>query len=134
MRGSLTFNDYKKLFKNKEIISNNDFINRIQPSSIDLTLSNECYELKCSFLSPKEKIRNKLKTLSIKKYNLSNGLVFKKNHTYLVRLNEKLNLNSHIKGKCNPKSSTGRLDIFCRTILDKSNEYEKIPLKRFLVL
>jgi len=96
---------------------------------MDLTLSNECYEHKYSFLCPKGKIRNKLETLSIKKYNLSHGLVFKKNHTYLVRLNEKLNLSSQIKGKCNPKSSTGRLDIFCRTILDNSNEYEKIPLK-----
>ena len=69
------------------------------------------------------------KKLSIRKYNLLNGIVFKKNRTYLVRLNEKLNLKSNIQGKCNPKSSTGRLDIFCRTILDKSNEYEKIPLK-----
>ncbi len=129
MNGSLTFDDYKKLIKNKEIISINNNEDRIQPSSMDLTLSNECYELKHSFLSPKGKIRNKLKKLSIKKYNLSKGLIFKKNRTYLVRLNEKLNLHSPIKGKCNPKSSTGRLDIFCRTILDKSNEYEKIPLK-----
>ena len=129
MNGSLTFNDYKKLIENKEVLCNNFKLNRIQPSSIDLTLSNECYELKYSFLSPKGKIRNKLKKLSINKYNLSNGLIFKKNHIYLVKLNEKLNLNSPIRGKCNPKSSTGRLDIFCRTILDKSNEYEKIPLK-----
>ncbi len=129
MNGSLTFSDYKKLIKNKEIISKYYLENRVQPSSMDLTLSEECYELKYSFLSPKGKIRNKLKQLSIKKYNLNNGLVFKKNHTYLVRLNEKLNLTSAIKGKCNPKSSTGRLDIFCRTILDYSNEYEKIPFK-----
>ena len=129
MNGSLTFNDYEKLIKNKEITSLNYSKSRIQPSSIDLTLSNECYELKFSFLSPKGKIRNKLKTLSIKKHNLKNGLVFKKNRTYLVKLNEKLNLISPILGKCNPKSSTGRLDIFCRTILDNSNENEKIPFK-----
>ncbi len=129
MNGSLTFNDYEKLIKNKEITSLNYRKSRIQPSSMDLTLSSECYELKFSFLSPKGKIRNKLKTLSIKKHNLKNGLVFKKNRTYLVKLNEKLNLISPIIGKCNPKSSTGRLDIFCRTILDNSNEYEKIPFK-----
>ena len=127
MIGSLTFNDYIKLIKTKKIITSKNSARKIQPSSMDLTLSNECYELKYSFLCPKGKIRNKLKKLSIKKYDLSNGLVFKKNHTYLVRLNEKLNLSSKIKGKCNPKSSTGRLDILCRTILDKSNEYEKIP-------
>ena len=129
MNGSLTFDDYEKLIKNKEITSLNYHKSRIQPSSMDLTLSSECYELKFSFLSPKGKIRNKLKTLSIKKHNLKNGLVFKKNRTYLVKLNEKLNLISPIIGKCNPKSSTGRLDIFCRTILDNSNEYEKIPFK-----
>ncbi len=129
MNGSLTSNDYKKLVQNNQIVSKNYIEDRIQPSSMDLTLSNECYELKYSFLSPKGKIRNKLKKLSIKKHNLANGFIFKKNHTYLVRLNEKLNLKSPIKGKCNPKSSTGRLDIFCRTILDNSDEYEKIPFK-----
>tara|TARA_Y100001970_G_scaffold293094_1_gene437714 strand:- start:2718 stop:3779 length:1062 start_codon:yes stop_codon:yes gene_type:complete len=129
MNGSLVFKDYKNLFKKKEIISKNFSYNNIQPSSIDLTLSCECYELKYSFLSPKGKIRSKLKDISKKKYDLATGLIFKKNHTYLVRLNEKLNLKSRIQGKCNPKSSTGRLDIFCRTILDKSDEYEKIPLK-----
>ena len=53
--------------------------------------------------------------------------LLKKNITYLIRLNEKLNLPKNIFGKCNPKSSTGRLDIFCRTILDYTDEYEKIP-------
>ena len=54
--------------------------------------------------------------------------IFQRNITYIVRLNEKLNLKNNIFGKCNPKSSAGRLDIFCRTILNFSDEYEKIPL------
>ena len=74
MIGSLTFSDYKKLIQNEEIITSNEGKKRIQPSSMDLTLSNECYELKYSFLSPKGKIRNKLRQLSIKKYNLSGSL------------------------------------------------------------
>ena len=57
MNGSLTFDDYKNLIKNKEIISSIKNANRIQPSSMDLTLSNECYELKHSFLNPKGKIK-----------------------------------------------------------------------------
>ena len=78
MNGSLTFDDYEKLIQNKEIISLNYNKRRIQPSSIDLTLSSECYELRFSFLSPKGKIRNKLKTFSNKKHSLKNGFVFKK--------------------------------------------------------
>ena len=63
----------------------------------------------------------------IKKIDLNKKKIFKKNKTYLSRLNEKLFLDSDFKGLCNPKSSTGRLDIFCRTVLNFSDEYEKIP-------
>ena len=54
----------------------------------------------------------------INKIDLSKKKIFKKNTTYIVRLNEKLSLNQDIRGLCNPKSSTGRLDIFCRAILE----------------
>ena len=128
MLGSLVYEDYIELCSNNKILSNTNFKQQIQPSSVDLSLSDECYEIKCSFLSPKSKVRDKLKNLILKKINLKKNILFKKNKTYLVRLNEKLNLDNSIKGYCNPKSTTGRLDIFCRTILDNCNEYEKIPI------
>ena len=128
-KGSLTYNDYKELI-DLNIIFSNKFINdQLQPSSIDLTLSSECYKIKSSFLSPNSKVRNKLQNFVQKKINLKNGAVLKKNSTYIVKLNEELNLPKYFFGKCNPKSSTGRLDIFCRSIFDYSNEYEKIPLE-----
>ncbi len=127
MIGSLTYQDYLSLFENDNIRSKNFKNNQIQPSSLDLSLSNECYEIKYSFLSPKNKVRDKLEGLIVKKINLNTKYVFKKNKTYLIKLNEILNLNNNIFGHCNPKSSTGRLDIFCRTVVDFSNEYEKIP-------
>jgi len=128
VNGSLVYEDYIDLIK-KNIISNINISNsQIQPSSIDLSLSEECYEIKASFLSPTRNVRENLNKLKIKQINLSKKYLFKKNRTYLVRLNEKLNLPSNIYGLCNPKSSTGRLDIFCRVILDKTDEYEKIPL------
>ena len=127
MIGSLTHFDYLKLYNNNEFESKIFDFNQIQPSSIDLTLSNECYEIKYSFLSPYTKVRNKLNNLILKKINLDKKYTFKINKTYIVKLNEKLNLKNNIFGHCNPKSSTGRLDIFCRTIVDYSDEYEKIP-------
>ena len=126
-KGALIYDDYTKLINNKIIFSKNFNYKQLQPSSIDLTLSDECYEINSSFLSSNNKIKNKLNKFLIKKISLKKGYVFKKNKTYLVRLNEELKLPKNIFGKCNPKSSTGRLDIFCRTILDFSNEYEKIP-------
>jgi Deoxycytidine deaminase len=127
MIGSLTYDDYIKLFQKKEIESYDLNKNQIQPSSLDLSLSKECYEIKYSFLSPRSKVRDKLEDLIVKKINLENKSTFEINKTYLVKLNEKLKLSNNIFGHCNPKSSTGRLDIFCRTIVDYTDEYEKIP-------
>jgi len=127
MSGTLVYEDYLSLFKNKEIVSLRFQKLQIQPSSIDLSLSNECYEIRTSFLSPNTKVRDKLRKFYTKKINLQTSKILKKNKTYIVRLNEKLKLNKSIKGHCNPKSSTGRMNIFCRTILDYCDEYEKIP-------
>ena len=126
--GSLVFKDYLNFLKSKKIINNNFSLNQIQPSSVDLTLSEECYEINASFLSPTNYVRDNLKKIKIKRINLNKKYLFKKNRTFLIKLNETLNLKGNFFGMCNPKSSTGRLDIFCRTILNYSDEYEKIPL------
>ena len=125
--GSLIHKDYTYLY-NKRIILNLINSSQIQPSSVDLTLSKECYEIYASFLSSTNNVRDNLKKIIKKKINLNTKFTFKKNKTYLVKLNESLNLPDNIFGICNPKSSTGRLDIFCRTILDFSDEYEKVPM------
>ena len=127
MNGALVYEDYCHLVKKNIITNLVDKNLQIQPSSVDLSLSDECYEIKASFLSPKNKVRDKIKSISLKKINLTKPKIFKKDKIYLVRLNEKLNLNNLLKGHCNPKSTTGRLNIFCRTVLNHSDEYEKIP-------
>ena len=127
MSGTLTYEDYLSLYKNNKIESVSFQKLQIQPSSIDLSLSEECYEIKTSFLSPDYKVRDKLKQIYAKKISLKKSKIFKKNKTYIVKLNETLNLSNSLSGHCNPKSSTGRLNIFCRTILDFCDEYEKIP-------
>jgi len=128
LSGSLVFKDYLNFFKSKKIINHNFSLNQIQPSSVDLTLSGECYEINASFLCPVNYVMDSLKKIKIKKINLNKKFLFKKNKTFLIKLNETLNLEGNYFGMCNPKSSTGRLDIFCRTILNYSDEYEKIPL------
>ncbi len=127
MSGSLTYIDYLNLFKNENIQSPFLKNNQVQPASLDLTLSNECYEVEYSFLCPHSTVKDKLKNLIIKEINLDYQYLFKINKTYIVKLNEKLKLKNNLFGHCNPKSSTGRLDIFCRTIVDYTDEYEKIP-------
>ena len=107
MNGSFVYQDYINLIDKNLIIAENIKQNQIQPSSIDLSLSEECYEIKYSFLSYNSKVREKLKNLAIKKIDLSKEFIFRKNKTYVVKLNERLNLQKNVFGHCNPKSSTG---------------------------
>ena len=87
MNGSLTSTDYFDLFKRSKIISSFFNHSQIQPSSLDLSLSEECYQIKCSFLSPKSTVRHKLKNLVVKKINLNKKFTFELNKTYIVKLN-----------------------------------------------
>ena len=70
MNGALVYEDYLKLYKDNKITNIKDTNSQIQPSSVDLSLSNGCYEIRASFLSPKSKVRDKLKKISIRKIDL----------------------------------------------------------------
>ena len=76
LNGSLTYNDYLNLIKKNYIINSNIAYNQVQPSSVDLTLSKECYEINASFLSSSKSVRNNLKTIIIKKIDLTNKYIF----------------------------------------------------------
>ena len=126
-KGTLTYKDYESFIKNHSIHAEKNIPkNSIQPASLDLRLGKVGYEISSSFVPIDKTVLKKLKYYKKRKVDLSNGFLFKKNVTYLIELQEKLNLNKNIFGKCNPKSSTGRLDIFCRIITDYNSEYEII--------
>ncbi len=115
------------LLRNKNIYSNKKIKkNQIQPASLDLTLSNKCYRIKASFIPNNLKISEVIKELSLSSLDLNRNTLLEKNCIYLCELNEKLNLPSDIKGKSNPKSTTGRLDIFTRVITENGSEYDFI--------
>ena len=67
MNGTLVYEDYISLYNNSKITSLHFNESQIQPSSVDLSLSEECYEIKTSFLSPDNKVRDKLKKIKSKK-------------------------------------------------------------------
>ena len=115
------------LLRNKNIYSNKKIKkNQIQPASLDLTLSNKCYRIKASFIPNNLKISKVIKELSLSLLDLNKNTLLEKNCIYLCELNEKLKLPSNIKGKSNPKSTTGRLDIFTRVITENGTEYDFI--------
>ena len=118
------------LINKKHIYSNKAlFNNQIQPASLDLTLSDKCYRIKASFIPNNIKISKVIKELSLSNIDLNQNTLLEKNCIYLCELNEKLNLPNNIMGKSNPKSTTGRLDIFTRVITENGKEYDFINYK-----
>ena len=115
------------LLREKKIYSKCSFSNnQLQPASLDLTLSNKCYRIKASFIPNNIKISEVIKELSLTKIDLSKNTLLEKNCIYLCELNEKLRLPHNVMGKSNPKSTTGRLDIFTRVITENGKEYDLI--------
>ena len=113
---------FKKSIKSLKKIDNN----QLQPASLDLTLSKVCYRIKGSFIPNEMAISSILKNLVLNKIDLQNEFLLEKGCIYLCEINEYLNLPIDIKGKSNPKSTTGRLDIFTRIITERGSEYDYI--------
>ncbi len=115
------------LVKKKQIYSDISIINsQIQPASLDLTLSHRCYRIKASFIPNNIKISKVIKELSLTKIDLNQNRLLEKNCIYLCELNERLKLPHDVMGKSNPKSTTGRLDIFTRVITENGKEYDYV--------
>lgn len=123
--------------------------NQFQPNSIDLRLGETAYRVRCSFLPENETVKDKLDKLEQYAFSITEGAVLEQNCVYIIPLLEslhlpdsnsslqtsrlngqekevKLNLLENLSAKANPKSSTGRLDVFTRVITDYSHRFEEI--------
>ncbi len=124
--------------------------NQFQPNSIDLRLGETAYRVRSSFLPENETVWEKIEKLSQYSFSIENGAVLEPNCVYIIPLLEKINLPSsfylsptgltpelessevrlvsaeNLSAKANPKSTTGRLDIFTRVITDYSHRFEEI--------
>lgn len=124
---------------------------QFQPNSLDLRLGEIAYRVRCSFLPENETVEEKIEQLKQYSFSLKDGAVLEENCVYIIPLLEKLNLpKSHysinqgysngqaiagdvqlhslenLSAKANPKSSTGRLDVFTRVITDYSHRFEEV--------
>ncbi|MGA8602024.1 MAG: 2'-deoxycytidine 5'-triphosphate deaminase [Beijerinckiaceae bacterium] len=101
---------------------------QFQPASLDLRLGTKAYRIRASFLPGKDKtVQEKIDELKSHEFSLEDeGAILEKGYVYVVPLLEYLALPESIVGVANPKSSTGRLDIFTRLITDKSEVFDKV--------
>ncbi|MFL2933408.1 MAG: 2'-deoxycytidine 5'-triphosphate deaminase [Thalassobaculaceae bacterium] len=126
--GILASQTIKGMIASGKIISEANIIERqIQPASIDLRLSSVAYRVQASFLPGQNAtVQEKLKTMEMHQIDLSNGAVLEKGCVYIVPLQESLRLTNGFSGTANPKSSTGRLDVFTRLLTDYTSEFETV--------
>jgi dCTP deaminase len=99
----------------------------IQPASVDLRLGEYAWALRCSFLPDNDStVKEKSEGLAFDRIDLRDGATLERDRPYLVPLIEQLRLPEEIRAKANPKSSTGRLDVFTRVLTDRNNRFDEI--------
>jgi dCTP deaminase len=102
--------------------------NQFQPASLDLRLGNIAYRLRASFLPRRGvPISKRLESIALHEIDISKGAVLERGCVYLVPLQEALALPADIACSTNPKSSTGRLDVFSRVISDAESAFDRVP-------
>ncbi|MFQ5597150.1 MAG: 2'-deoxycytidine 5'-triphosphate deaminase [Nitrospiria bacterium] len=100
---------------------------QIQPASCDLRLGPVAYRVRSSFLPGRlAPVHKKIDQLRMHEIDLSRSAVLEKGCVYIVPLKESLRLPPDMSGRANPKSTTGRLDIFTRLLTDYGSEFERV--------
>ena len=100
---------------------------QVQPASLDLRLGAMAYRVRASFLpGPQTTVAQRIKDLELHTIDLTNGAVLETGCVYIVPLMESLSLPKDISATANPKSSTGRLDVFTRVIADRSHGFDQV--------
>lgn len=126
--GILPSQEIRSLILSGAVVSTKEVSeSQIQPASMDLRLGAVAYRVRASFL-PGEglTVKNRLEHLCMHEIDLTRPAVLEKGCVYIVPLIEELALPLELSGKSNPKSTTGRLDIFTRLITDYGTEFERI--------
>jgi dCTP deaminase len=116
------------LAKQGAILPAYDFVpDQIQPASLDLRLGEVAYRVRASFLpGPRTTVAQRIDELKLHEIALGDGAVLETGCVYIAPLIESLALPDDISAAANPKSSTGRLDVFTRVIADETRGFDRI--------
>jgi len=124
--GLLPAQQIEALKSRRKIDARNEILpDQIQPASLDLRLGSRAYRIRASFLPGRhQSVAQRLERLKQHEFSLDDGAVLEQGCVYLVKLQERLSLPPSISAVANPKSSTGRIDVFTRLITDRSEAFD----------
>ncbi len=127
--GILPSHVLKRLIRTRHEITATEDIedSQIQPASIDLRLGPVAWRVRASFLpGPNATVNDRLSSVFMHEIDLTHGAVLETGCVYIVPLLEVADFSSRVSGTANPKSSTGRIDVFTRLITDRAQAFDRI--------
>jgi len=100
---------------------------QVQPASLDLRLGVRAWRVRASFLPGLgRKVVQRLEDVAMHELDLSRGAVLEKGCVYIAELQERLALPPGVAARANPKSSTGRVDVFVRLLTDHGAAFDDV--------
>jgi dCTP deaminase len=100
---------------------------QVQPASLDLRLGARAWRVRASFLPGiGRKVVQRLEDVAMHELDLTRGAVLEKGCVYIAELQEGLALPAGVCARANPKSSTGRVDVFVRLLTDNSAAFDDV--------
>ena len=127
-RGILPDEMIGALIRDGAILAEYEFVqDQVQPASLDLRLGETAFRVRASFLpGPATTVAERIDDLKLHEIALTDGAVLETGCVYIVPLLESLALPDDISAAANPKSSTGRIDVFTRVIADETRGFDRI--------
>jgi len=100
---------------------------QVQPASLDLRLGKRAWRVRASFL-PRANgaVADRIADVAMHRLDLTAGAVLERGCVYIAEIDERLALPADVRGRANPKSSTGRIDVFVRLLTDGQPAFDDI--------
>lgn len=129
--GILPSQEIWELINNRKILSFAPIEeSQVQPASIDLRLGKVAYRVQASFLPSRTyPIKKKIDDLKLAEIDLARPTLLERGAVFVIPVLEQLALPFDIGGAANPKSTTGRLDIFTRLVTEGGMDFEEHELQ-----
>ncbi|HEY3948562.1 2'-deoxycytidine 5'-triphosphate deaminase [Phenylobacterium sp.] len=99
---------------------------QVQPASLDLRLGGRAWRVRASFLPGRHTVRERIAEVAMHPVDLTHGAVLERGCVYIAELQERLKLPAGVSARANPKSSTGRVDVFVRLLTDRGNAFDDV--------
>jgi dCTP deaminase len=99
---------------------------QVQPASLDLRLGERVWRVRASFLPRGRLVGERMEELAMHQLDLTAGTVLEKGCVYIAEVQERLKLPAGVSARGNPKSSTGRVDVFVRLLTDRGFAFDDV--------